>query len=411
MGAATPDARARFNSDLRTSLELASKSVTTKTQKAKDKIFGHWVTFCKDHGQCPSLRDIPDHEDKLAYMLVFAMRYRREGQTGNPVRRDAVAKALQAVGEGVSNLDRYDPRKQVPGGSKLHPLLEAFLKALDNEDSPSTRSYPANFTIIRNLLDTLDTEHPLKGETERHVIDLIIVAFFWLLRPAEYLESSNPEARSQAFLFKHIHLTIGGTVYDAPSAPLNDESSIARITHSALEFSDQKNAVKGEKVGHRATSDPFWCPSKALGRIARRLQLAGAPPDTPIHHHYNYADKQWYTVPPQFVTNALRYSAENLQHQTGIDPILLSARSLRPGGATALLCANVSKDAIQLLGRWKSDAMLRYLRIQAHAFSDNYAQRMLDAGDYTFAPGVHACPDPLPLQAPPAVLMEAQACA
>jgi hypothetical protein len=40
----------------------------------------------------------------------------------------------------------------------------------------------------------------------------------------------------------------------------------------------------------------------------------------------------------------------------GIQPHEIDARSLRAGGDTALLCANVDPNKIQILGRWKSDA-------------------------------------------------------
>ena len=116
------------------------------------------------------------------------------------------------------------------------------------------------------------------------------------------------------------------------------------------------------------------------------LVRAGATAHTPIHQFYNTNRQKWFDTKPQFITNALRHSATALQHITGIDPSCISTRSLRPGGATALLCANIDKDAIQLLGRWKSDAMLRYLCIQAATHAHNYAQRMLDHGKYTFTP-------------------------
>ena len=51
---------------------------------------------------------------------------------------------------------------------------------------------------------------------------------------------------------------------------------------------------------------------------------------------------------------------------------------IRPGGATALLCANIDKQSIQLLGRWKSDAMLRYLHVHAMNANSRFAQSMLD---------------------------------
>ena len=398
MEAASPSTRLHFTADLGTALDLASRNVRPKTRRAKNVTFGVWTRFCIEHQRHPSLRDVPDHDDKVAYLLVFALRYRQQ----RSVRADAVEKALLAVGQGISDLGEPDPRKLSHHSDRNHPLLAAFLKALRDEDSPSSRSYPANLTILQNLVHVLDLDHPTFGLLNRHTIDLIIVAFYWLLRPAEYLESTDPDARSQAFLFQDVTFTINGCQHPAPTAPLHDDEAIQAISLAFLTFSDQKNAVRGEQVGHRPNSDPFFCPVKALGRIARRLQLANAPADAPLFRHYNTQRGQWYSVKPRHVTNALRHSATALTSSTGIDPFLLSARSLRPGGATALLCAQVDSDAIRLLGRWKSDAMLRYLRIQAHTQSAHLSQRMLDHGSYTFAPGRFAAAQH-PLETPPAL--------
>jgi hypothetical protein len=248
----------------------------------------------------------------------------------------------------------------------------------------------------------LDTSHPKFGTLNNHVILLTIIAFYWLLRPAEYLNPETPDSRSQAFLLRNIHFTMDGKVYNAIHAPLYDETDLGRITFASLQFSDQKNAVKGEQVGHRATSDSTWCPAKALGRLVLHLRKHNAKPHTPIFHHYNTYDKKWYKVTSTFITNGLRHAATSVEDITGISPTLISARSLRPGGATALLCAGIDKDAIQLLGRWKSDAMLRYLRIQAASLQFNYAQQMLDHGAYTFHPQALA-DDGLPNEAPPTV--------
>ena len=46
--------------------------------------------------------------------------------------------------------------------------------------------------------------------------------------------------------------------------------------------------------------------------------------------------------------------------------------------------------------------MLRYLRIQATSHAQNYAQRMLDHGSYTFHPPTYQDAG-LPNEAPPAV--------
>jgi hypothetical protein len=44
----------------------------------------------------------------------------------------------------------------------------------------------------------------------------------------------------------------------------------------------------------------------------------------------------------------------------------IETRSLRASGSTVLLAANLDQNKIQLLGRWKSDAMNRYLHKAAN---------------------------------------------
>jgi len=45
----------------------------------------------------------------------------------------------------------------------------------------------------------------------------------------------------------------------------------------------------------------------------------------------------------------------------------------------------VDPDIIQLLGRWRSDEMLRYLHLSAEPVMKDFAKRMLNA-DYRLAP-------------------------
>ncbi len=365
-----------------------------------------WTVFCEELRISTTLSDVADPETRLSYLLVFGLRYRRAGQTGKPVRSEQVDKALLAVGQGISDLGRLDPRKQAPGSSRNHPLLASFLKSLSDQDSPTSRVHPANLDIVAGLADALDFEHKVYGPFNQHVFDLAIVAFYWLLRPGEYAKPESDEPRrTRAFRLRDVHYTYNGTSYQASTAPLHDKNAIAHYTHASLEFFDQKNAVRGEKVGHAATSHPLICPVKALGRIVHRLRSHRADPNTPLYQHFNPHPKhrRWYSVTARHITNALRHSANLLEPRTGIPSELISARSLRPGGATALLCANVDSDTIRLLGRWRSDAMFRYLQVQAVVQSRNLASLMLQHGRYTFAPGVNT-DDLLPRETPPEVI-------
>ena len=92
-------------------------------------------------------------------------------------------------------------------------------------------------------------------------------------------------------------------------------------------------------------------------------------------------------ITPSDITDQLRMAARaNNYHTTGIHADHISARSLRAGGAMALLCGNVDFDVIKLLGRWHSDAMLRYLHVQAQPIIQQLAIKMFNKGAHSFTP-------------------------
>jgi hypothetical protein len=62
----------------------------------------------------------------------------------------------------------------------------------------------------------------------------------------------------------------------------------------------------------------------------------------------------------------------------------------------SLLLARVDPDLIRLIGRWRSDEMLRYLHLQAQPVMQNFARRMLQGGVYTLLPGQDVPPIDVP---------------
>ena len=112
------------------------------------------------------------------------------------------------------------------------------------------------------------------------------------------------------------------------------------------------------------------------------LRQNGALPTTPLAHVYSYTG----LVTAAAITNRIRTAVSDLGPTLGFMPCDVSAQCLRAAGATALLLAQVDTDIIRLIGRWKSDEMLRYLHIQAYPLMRNYSQLMLSAGTYTLTP-------------------------
>ena len=82
------------------------------------------------------------------------------------------------------------------------------------------------------------------------------------------------------------------------------------------------------------------------------------------------------------IRNAVTFLGPSL----GFLPSDVNARSLRAAGANALLCGGVDTDIIRLLGRWRSDEMIRYLHAQIAGVTDSLSKKMLDGGVFTLIP-------------------------
>jgi hypothetical protein len=146
----------------------------------------------------------------------------------------------------------------------------------------------------------------------------------------------------------------------------------------------RKNGVKGEIVSHGRSGDSFVCPCLAVVRRVRYLCNLRQPPDTPLCRFFHHSTQAQVTATD--ARTALRQGLEAIGPESlGIQPHEIEARSLRAGGATALLSANIDPNAIQLLGRWKSDAVMRYLQISANPQVQQYAE-MLHNSQASFTP-------------------------
>ena len=138
---------------------------------------------------------------------------------------------------------------------------------------------------------------------------------------------------------------------------------LREATSSSITFETQKNRQKGEIIAHGISGHAVACPTKALARRIIHVRSIGGSPNTPLCSIARHANG-WVVVTSSLLTNLLR-SATVLEPDSGVIPEKVQTRSLRAGGAMALLCAQVDSDMIKLVGRWRSDAMFWYLHAQA----------------------------------------------
>jgi hypothetical protein len=368
-----PDQRLAVERDLCLIQEDAALGVCRSRANAALSTWQIWLEFCNSLQQDAYLQET---QDPIVLLRLFAKRYRTGelAPSGAPVRARTVENAVRAIGQTLAALGCDDPRL-LPSG-KLELRLQRQLKAYGKLDSPPNRVKPIPFAIIAHAAHLCHLANTDRSQT---IADMILLGFYYLLRPGEYACTDNPE--SAPFRLCDVHLLRGPVRLDPFTAT---EWELRSATTAALEFTTQKNGTRGELIGLNRSGDPRWCPVIALIKRVLYLRLHHASPTTPL---YSYTTQgTWYAVTASDLTTHLRTAATAIGLASGITASDISARSLRASGAMALLCAAVDTDIIRLIGRWRSDEMLRYLHVQALPIVAPLARQMLQHGNYALIP-------------------------
>jgi len=215
------------------------------------------------------------------------------------------------------------------------------------------------------------------------IADMACIAFFFLLHLGEYTASCNND---NSFTINDIQLLRDDLVLPWSTMP---EPKLLTANYVTYTFRTQKNGVRGEALGQGASGHPRCCPVKATIRRLLHHRQHNMPPHRPLA---TYHDNRLQNILAGHITDTLQKATAIVGHQVGFTPKEVTARSLRAGGAMALLCADVDPDIICLLGRWKSDTMFRYLFMQARPLVNQLAHRMVTDGDFDLLPGVPVPP-------------------
>jgi hypothetical protein len=338
-----------------------------------DMHWSRWDAFCVAHNVDPYLTT---WEDPVPMLQVFGERYRdgRLAPRHKPVKARTVEDGIRAVGQAHARLGAPDPRKDAHGGIDFR--IQRQIKAYTKDDAPPLRVKPVPIIIIIFIISQAFGE--TRDTAEMAIADMIVIAFFFLLRPGEYTGTLSDDA---AFKIEDVSLYIQGRKLDFTTA---SDAEIKVSTSASYTFTTQKNNNRNEKVVQGLTGDPWCCPVKAT--IRRMLHHRSRKSRSSFPFASYYRGNRRTLVKAKGVTEVLRNAMRLNVHRTGIEASDVSARSLRAGGAMALLHGRVDLSNIRMMGRWHSDAMMRYLHVQAQPILGNYAARMFNEGTYSFLP-------------------------
>lgn len=203
-------------------------------------------------------------------------------------------------------------------------------------------------------------------------IQLAIVGFFFAMRSCEYLKVPQAnQHRTDILRIRCIRFFKDGIELGHDS-PLLEYADCVSVT-----FEMQKKDEKGDTVTQIATGDILLCPVRMWAAIVRRLwSYPGTTWDTKVSSVWNEGKIEHITS--EIMINALNAACESFGwERLNIQPGDIGTHSIRSGAAMAMYLGDVPVYSIMMLGRWSSDAFLRYIRKQVEQFSHNVSKRMI----------------------------------
>ena len=262
--------------------------------------------------------------------------------------------------------DRGNPTKDEDGD--LGRLLQRQYRAYRNEDPNKKQQKALPIGVLRELAKLKCTE------SQRAILQLAIGGFFFAMRSCEYLKVSQAELRRTAILcIRNIRF-----LSDGKDLPLDHpllELEYAGCVSITFEF--QKKDERMDTVTQLFSGDDVLCPVRQWAAIVRRvLSYPGANLDTPVLAVWRN-DKIEHISSVEMV-QALRAAVVAVgEDKLGFDKEDIGTHSIRSDAAMAMFLGECPVYVIMMIGRWSSDAFLRYIRKQVEQFSHNVLRRML----------------------------------
>ena len=249
---------------------------------------------------------------------------------------------------------------------QLSFILQQQCRAFKNADPKEKQQKAIPACVIAKIAKRKLTE--LQCATSQ----LTILAFFFAMRSCEYVKVTQQEKRRTEILrLRNLRFFNNGRLvpHDDPNL---EYSNCLNIT-----FEMQKKDEKNNTTTQMALGDITLCPVRAAAAIVRPIRsYPGANDDTPISAIWKY-DRIEHITSKQ-ILNALRDAVSAIvEDALHIATNEIGTHSIRSGAAMAMFLGGCPVFLIMMIGRWSSDAFLRYIRKQVKEFNHDVSLKML----------------------------------
>jgi hypothetical protein len=211
---------------------------------------------------------------------------------------------------------------------------------------------------------------PIATPAEKAAAELAVGAFFFAMRSCEYTQVSGPR-RTKPLRIRNIRFFRHNRAMDLLDPELPSATALS------ITFEFQKTDIQHETVHQHATPLQILCPVKAWANIVQRI-LSYPGCDTESLVSTVITNNQRRCISSTFLAGQLQAAAKRIGPDVlGFSHLEVGTHSIRSGGAMAMYLAGVPVFTIMLIGRWSSDAFLRYIRRQVLQFSAGVSTRMV----------------------------------
>ena len=348
-------------------VETARKgAVQGTTHENQARAWRQWVEYCQSIGMRDTYLNGFDRHQRIKLMGAFAMALRegRFSQSHGTLAEGTIRSSVSYVVSTFRENGRPNPTKEED--MELGWILHRLYRAFKNKDPKLAHQKVIPLLVISELWKQQNTE------SEKSLAHLTVAAYFFACRSCEYLKVPNDEKRCTDILkLRNIRFFKEGQQVHAPSPHLSHADSVS------LTFEIQKNQEKHDTVTHGSTSHEFLCPVRQWASVVNCIwSYPGANADTLVSAVWRYERIEQHTSSE--LINALRDAVIEVgEDSLGFKANEVGTHSIHAGTAMQMYLGEYPVYTIMLIGRWSSDAFLRYIRKQIEHFSHNVSRRML----------------------------------
>lgn len=343
-------------------------AVTGKTHEDQARAWRRWCEWCDEVGIIEDyFLDYFNKYQRIKLIGGFAMAL-REGRFSGPAYDTLASSTIQNsigfVAQTFRDNDRPNPTKDEDG--QLGRLLSRQYRAYRNEDPNPVQQKALPICVLKEVAKNQCTE------TRKAISQLSIGAFFFACRSCEYLKVPQEEKRrTQRLKLRNIRFFKNGRELKHSDPNLDNADSVA------LTFEWQKKDVKFDTVSHMQSGDPLLNPVIQWAAVVKRIwSYPGATADTPVSAVWRYGRIE--DISSKELVEVLQAAVLAIGEDVlGIKKDEIGTHSLRSGAAMAMYLGECPVYTIMMIGRWSSDAFLRYIRKQVEQFSHNVSSRMI----------------------------------